>query len=467
MITSKTDLIDKILKELRRAQIEPWKPPPPGKVKELRLPPGLPLSDGRQIRATDKLLDAVSDYSNITLTNEPTLKSRFKNAELYQLAARSFAEVLQSVDLDKANTELCDTVKSDVDKKLEEMIARHRQAIQLTLGCHLIDGDAAYPIKIGPVVFETREQWRLRSEREGKLTAITARRLKAAWGGEKLRKRKTSHDSLNEGAILDTIGNGPTVCTVSTDGLSSKMIKEKGLLAARLAMTAISLIWTNPSQGLSWMNLLYDGQVFHRHYVLFRESGYAGSSSSISQTPFGRWTDDDMISYLKSYQWLFDQAGEALNNYVQPAKGAARPIITNALFLSLWWFYEACREPSDQMATTKFAASMDALSGGHKAKGIINFIEARLGMRADKSIMKDGQTVKKVVTEFYDAGRSRMIHGSSDNFAHDWSEVRSAAEAVGRHCLVAASDWLTENPNPMTLKRFPNHRSGCCSRFIR
>lgn len=445
-MASKIELIHKVLYELRRAQIEPWKPPSPGKVKELRLPPGLPLSDGRQISATDELLDAVSDYSNLILANDQALKSRFKNAELYQLAAKSFAEILQSVDLDKTNTELCDTVKSDVDAKLQEMTARHRQTIQLTLGCNVFQGDAAYPITIGPVMFETREQWRLRSEGDGKLTAVTARRLEAKWAGKILKVRKTSYDSLNEGAVLDTIGNCPTVCTISTDGLSSILIKEKGLLVARLAMTAISLIWTNPSQGLSWMHLYYDGRVYGRHYVLFGEKGYAGSSSATSQHPFGRWTDDDMISYLKSYQWLFDQVGEALYNYVQPAKSAARPNIMNALFLSLWWFYEACREPSDQMATTKFAASMDALSGGRKAKGIINFIEARLGVSANKSIMKDGRTVKKVVAEFYDAGRSRMIHGSSDNFAHDWSEVRSAAESVGRHCLTAASDWLAKNP---------------------
>lgn len=451
-MASKDDLILKVLVELRRAQIEPWAPPPPGKVRELRLPPGLPLSDGRQMSVTSELLDAVSDYSEMILGNEPGLKSRFKSGELYQLAARSFGEALQSVDLDKTNIELRDAVKNDVDAQIREMIERHRQAIQLTLGCHLFDGDAAYPIAIGPVVFETREQWRSRTESEGKLTAITARRLKATWDGRTMRKRKTTHDSLIERAMLDAVGKCPVVCTVSTDGLSSKMIKEKGLLAARLAMTAISLIWTNPSQGLSWMNLRYDGQVFQQHYVLFRDDGYAGSSSGISQMPSGRWTDDEMISYLNSYQWLFDQVGEALNNYVQPAKSAERPTTMNALFLSLWWFYTACRELSDQMAVTWFAASMDALSGGKKAKGIMNFIDARLGVGADESIMKDGRSVKKVVTEIYDAGRSRMVHGSSDSFAHDWSDVRSAAEAIGRHCLIAAIDWLADNPKSDDIK---------------
>ncbi|MEM8826883.1 MAG: hypothetical protein AAGD40_08180, partial [Pseudomonadota bacterium] len=301
---SKDDLILKVLEELRRAQIEPWAPPPPGKVRELHLPPGLPLIDGRQLSVTSELLDAVSDYYKMILDNEPALKSRFKNAELYQLAERSFGEVLQSVDLDKTDIELLDTVKNDVDTKLQEMIGAHRRAIQLTLGCHLFDGDAAYPIAIGPVMFETREQWRSRAECEGKLTATTARRLKAIWDGRTLRKRKVTHDSLNERVMLDTIGQCPVVCTVSTDGLSSKMIQEKGLLAARLAMTAISLIWNKPSQGLSWMNLHYDGRVFHRHYVLFSDEGYAGSRASISQIPSGRWTDNEMLSCLNSYQWL-------------------------------------------------------------------------------------------------------------------------------------------------------------------
>ncbi len=445
-MTSKEKIIHTVLFELRRAQIEPWTPPPSGEVKELRLPPGLPLSDGRQMSATSELLDAVYDYSNMILDNNPDLKSRFKKRDLYQLAARSFGEVLQSIDLDQTNIELCDTVKKNVDAKLQEMIGRHRQAVQLALGCHLLDGGAAYPIAIGPVVFETREQWRSRMELEDKLTAITARRLKATWDGQTLRKRKTINEALDERAMIDTIGECPIVCTVSTDGLSSKMINEKGLLAARLAMTAISLVWTNPSLALSWMNLRYDGQAFRRDYILFRDGGYAGRASSISQMPSGRWTDDETISYLKSYQRLFDQVGEALNYYVQPATSAVRPTTMNALFLSLWWFYESCREPSDQMATTKFAASMDALTGGYKAKGIIKFIEARLGVAADNKIMKDGRTVRKVVTDIYDSKRSRMIHGSSDSFAHDWSDVRSAAEAVGRHCLIAAIDWLANNP---------------------
>lgn len=443
---TKSDLVTKILDELRIAQHEPWVPLPDGQVTELRFPPNLPIGDEMEISATDALLEAIDSYSKILSANDPALKSRFRQDELYQLATLAFGKVLKSIDLDQTNATLCDAVKSETDKQIYELAANHEQPLMLTLGCHLLDGDAAYPILIGPVVFETREQWRLRSESEGKITAITSRRLSSAWSGNKARKRNPSDDSSYERALLDMVDSCSIICTISTKGLSSKMLKEKGLLAARLAMAAVSLIWQRPSKALDWMNLNYDGSLFLRRYVLFREKGGAGYSSSISQLPKGRWTDDQLISTLHSYQWLFDQVGEALFNYAQPMQSVARPKVMNALLLSLWWFYEACRESSDQMAVTKFAASMDAISGGHKARGIIKFIEARLGKTADQPIMTDGSTVRKIVKEFYDDGRSRMVHGSSSDFGHDWTNNRATAEVVSRHCLIAACNWLSTHP---------------------
>jgi hypothetical protein len=118
----------------------------------------------------------------------------------------------------------------------------------------------------------------------------------------------------------------------------------------------------------------------------------------------------------------------------------------NALLLSLWWFHAACREPQDQMATTMFTASMDALAAGGKAKGIVRLIEARLGPKADDPLMKDGRSTSSVIGQIYDAGRSRLIHGSSADFAHDWTSMRGGAEAIGRWLLVACCDWLSENP---------------------
>ena len=128
--------------------------------------------------------------------------------------------------------------------------------------------------------------------------------------------------------------------------------------------------------------------------------------------------------------------GEALFSYVQPTRKVMRLRVMNALFLSLWWFHEACREPLDQIASTKFAASMDALVVGQSANDIIRFIEVQLGPKADDPIMKDGRTTRETITKIYNASRSRLIHGNSSDFAHDWSQVRGTAEAIGRWCLI-------------------------------
>lgn len=442
---SKNELIKVILQELRRAQREPWVPPPQGRVKELRFPPALPLEDGKQLYGTDELLKAVADYSAVYVASNPELRLRFKNKELEQLFRRAFGAVLREVDLEESDELLCPILKDDVDQKIEELTGHNQEKIEFTAGCHLFKASDVYPLRVGPVLFETRDQWVQRALGDRKISEITGRRLRAAWSSLRLRKRKASLETYAEESILEAVGPCDIICSVTTDGLSSRMVQEKSLVASRLAMAAIAMMWAHPSQGLEWMNLLYDRRLPRRHYVLFATGRWAGSSSSMSQMPTGRWTDAELLAELRSYQGLFDQFGEALFAYVQPRLTVTRPTMMNALFLSLWWHHEACRESSDQMATTKFVAGLDALVPGQDAQAIMRFIQARPGFKPSDPLMKDGRTTKAVIMELYNARRSRLIHGSSSNFAQDWSSVRSTAEAVGRLCLVSAADWLATN----------------------
>ncbi len=384
-MASKKELIKTILQELRKAQTTEWNPPADGPVNRISLPPSLPIGNGKQLRATDVLLEAVLSYSKLWLENDPLLRPRFKVEEFNKLARQAFGKVLQTVDLDERNDALVESIIKAIDPLLIESIAQHHRAIDLTLGCHLLKGGDAYPTRVGPVLFESRPLWLQRSLALERLSPITVRRLESRWAAKSMGKRKPSIDEHTERAALDAIGDCPIICTVETSGLSGKYVQEKGLLAARLAMLAVALMWAHPSEGLRWMHLLYDRRAFHRHTLLFSEKRFAGSNSDISQMPEGRWTNAELIADLRAYQWLFDQVGEALFNYVQPTRDIARPQVMNALFLSLWWFHEACREPLDQIATTKFAASMDALVKGQSANHIIQFIEARLGSRLVQS----------------------------------------------------------------------------------
>ena len=349
------------------------------------------------------------------------------------------------LDIDGADEELLLDLRIKVSDLLGSRI-RHRDGpISLTLGCNLFEGDVPYPIQIGPILFETREQWRLRLLSEGKISNVTARRLAARWAGNHTRSRKRSLDEDAETAILNSIGGCTTVCTVITKGLSSANTKEKGLLAARMAMASIAMIWSRPSQALEWMTLQYDRRLDHRYTVRFSSGTNVGYSNERAQFPCGKSIDEEEIESLRSYARLFEQVGQALTSYIKPSEHITRPALMNAIFLSLWWFHEACREPLDQIAVTKFAASMDALVKGQDAHAILRFIKARTGIGPKEMLMANGLTAEKVMERVYGTGRSQLIHGSSTDFAHDWSETRSIAEVVGRRCLVEALDWMSRN----------------------
>ena len=68
---------------------------------------------------------------------------------------------------------------------------------------------------------------------------------------------------------------------------------------------------------------------------------------------------------------------------------------------------------------------MDAiLVKGQNANSIMKFLKARGNYDEHSSLMADGRTTKSVITELYGLRRSQLLHGSSVDFAHDWSSAR-------------------------------------------
>lgn len=442
----KLELIETAVDELRLAQSENIAHKPSGSFSSLRMPPALPLKDGMELRATEKLIGAVSEYAVLWRDNQPELKNCLTIKEFRRIVSLAFGEILAKTDLEAPTHKIIDEARKEIDKEIELGVENSDRCVEIVLGCEVLRSNNSYPLEIGPVRFQTRNRWLVSAVAKGDVSDISARRLRKAWEGNRLKKRKPSLDAEKEQSIVDTVGSSTTICTVVCDGLSFDMISEKSLLASRLAMSAISLIWQRPSQGLQWMNLNYDGVFYHRHYVMFGEGGRYGASHSISMLSDGAWTSDEFSERISEYADTLDILGEALKVYVQPNNVYTRPAVLNSLFLSLWWFYEGCRESSDKIATTKFSASLDALSGGKKAKGIVKLIGARIGPQANDKLMNDGRTTKKVVAEVYDAGRSRLMHGSSTDYAQDWVALRATAEVIARLCLLNTTSWLAENP---------------------
>ena len=426
---SVTDLI-KELTELQNS-------PAAGHVKDddFPLPRMIPTGDGRSIVVSKKIDQIIASVARRMKENDRSLSTSHTDAEWITAVRRAFGAALLPTDLDADATANARTVLTSVKEILKADIPSG--PLQYAFGCTLFGFTNAVAFEIGPVRVEARSEWLARKASEGAVSKVTLRRVEHAWQGKMLPKRKPSYDSIRESDILDAIGKCPYVCSVSTVGLATGAGKEKALVAARLALTGVALLWETPSKALDGFNLIYDRNVRRQTVLMFAPGKAILAGRQLSHMPHG--------PYFKPAEWekvfnakrqTFAVIGEVLEYLLSPTGDVRRPEMMKILAQALLWFHEACRESVTLMAIVNFAASMDALARGGRENEILRVLHARLGINTDATIYQDGPTVKSVIEQIYRYGRSRTIHGTNDKLGYDWSVTASHAQQFARLCLL-------------------------------
>lgn len=377
--------------------------------------------------------------------NDASLALSHRDQEWTQLVRRAFGPALAAIDLADDPEVNADSVLVAVRESLRDSVQVHEQ--EHAFGCTLFGSEVA-EFSIGPVRFEARQDWLDRKLQDGGIARLTGERVRKAWSRQRPRKRKNVFEQLREENILEAIGKCRYVCTVSTSGLAPEAGKIKAQMGARLALTAVSLLWETPSVTLDGFNLLIDRSVRHQRSLVFVPGKEMLGGSSLQGRPEGprmdpnRWSD-----LLTKYSRIFSTAGEAITYYLSPTGQVARPKLMNSLVQAMIWFHEACREQVDLMAIVNFAAALDAMASGKESAGILNLLQARLGVARDDKFLPNGETTKQVVEQIYGRGRSRAIHGTNDRIGHDWTSTRRVSEMVSRETLLACLDWAGTNPS--------------------
>ncbi len=367
-------------------------------------------------------------------------KDKFTDSEWDAMVRREFGFSLSGHCEDMSPEEnaeaLLATVKTTIDGRISDIQER-----EYVFGCHVSNVSELKPISIGPVLFEPRIAWLTRVRGESKISKISCSRLERVWQGKKLRKRKNSKQARIERDILETIGNGEFVCSVTVGPMGSEAAHQNALIAARIATTAISLGWSTPSAALKAMTLIYDREPHPQKCIVFWPGGQIGSSSSLSFVPGG-------VTGLNAEQWeelqsnlsdIFKCAGEAIRYVTHGRNLNLTPTLVQSFFQALLWFHEGCRETSDVMAIVKFCSSMEALGNGRGLEGINDLIKAHVKPADEHKLRKD---VKKL----YGVGRSRTLHGTNDRLGYDWSSSRFLAETLARLILLACLQRAAEQP---------------------
>jgi hypothetical protein len=454
-MTSLTTTVADIIVELKKLQNKTK--PPIDKDDPFQLPRMIGTGDGNGIivsRKIDRLIETVSRH---LILNDPSLARRVRDEEWNTTVRGAFGPALVRIDLDDDLQQNALAVLDSVVTSIKNDASAYGPR-EFAFACTLFSNNTAISaFAIGPVRFEPRLDWLTRKVAEGAIPTISERRIKRAWNGGKLAKRKASMQSIREKNIMHAVGNAPYVCSISTSGFATVAALENALTAARLSLTSIALLWQTPSKALAGLNLTYDRIPHQQISLSFVPGNVLLWGAKWSHMPHGPYlAPGEWEKRFANFSGYFKVVGEIVDYFLSADGNVARPKMMNVLGQALLWFHEGCRETVTLMAIVKFSASMDALGGGRKADGIRKIINVRLGIKDGQTIRSGGPTMKATIDAIYSHGRSRTLHGTNEKLGNDWSSIRAVAEQFARMCLMACIDWAANNATadePSLLKK--------------
>lgn len=398
----------------------------------------------------EKEIRAVADWLR---SQRSTTKSQYTLKEWRNLVRSAFANPLTSLDLTKADAENGKTLKKLLDAAIKSA-PQTLPSLFMMMGCSLFQETLPSPLAIGSVLFETKGDWLARAEQSEQISHKIRNRMERAFAGRRLAKPKDAWQDHSEKSILDVLRAHPVVCTVETKDLAPAMAKERSIIAARLAQTAIALFWQSPSNALEGFHLSVDSGCRHVATLFYAPQAKRMTGGSyLVGMPHGPSVQPKTLSgFFAEARGLLDVAGKAIECWTSTSAADKAPEILRTFAQAMFLFSEGCRETYAPMAIVKFTATLDALVEGRRAKGIKALFKARLPNSKPTAKVYGDKDMDALIQWLYDAGRSRIVHGTNAEILHDWSEVRGLSEFLTRACLISCMDWYRQHPTATKTK---------------
>ena len=414
--------------------------------------PGLIYAGSGGSIATNEVMETeIRNVADWMFKQRPQARDKHSLKEWRSKTREAFGPALAQLDFNRTLRENAKELKVDIETKLDEYSAGHSSRGR-SLGCGLFSEPPTDPFAIGPVVFDTKSRWLDHALNNSDISKTTHRRLGRAFCGKKLEKRKSSLDSLQEDSILRVLSDAQMVCTVTTEGMAPELGEERTILAARLALISIALLWREPSKMLESFGLSTDhGLGVVRLIPVAPGTRMLGGSKVIGR-PFGMpVSQKEWSSILEDEREYFELSGKMILCWTSPEEDKQASSLLRGLSRALFWFWKGCTEEFDLMSIVSFTASLESLTGGGQSSAIKKLVKARLGIDEGDEIVS-GTTLNQVLERIYGVGRSRTLHGTNQDMLHDWSDWRAIGESLTRVCIVSSMEWCQKNKLESDIK---------------
>lgn len=301
------------------------------------------------------------------------------------------------------------------------------------------------PFTVGPVRFLTRNQWIdsvdfPKNAKEMFLESPEANfRWKEILKQALLKPRDLSPLEGLAGVVYGAVNECPSLLEVTIQNYEIEYSRKLGKIVCKTALDAISLV-------------LGSTEFFHQQALQGERLPPVGSSSLVGSNGF-LWLPGNSLSkriphlsadhVAKARSDMVDilpAFSSILNGLVNPVDHK-HPKLANRWATALDWFSEGHRESSDAIAVAKFGTCLDVLSCGGKYEGIAKMVTHLTGTGEDTQVIQEPQprTLKQLVKDIYDDGRSKILHGTYFDRLESFARERQRASQLSRVVLIESA----------------------------
>lgn len=397
----------------------------------------------------------------------PKLAIRVAHAELISLLRQAVADLHAEGVLDDDGA----ANLKRLDEAVKHILENIRTDFTHSFPAWTLGMEFEGPFIVGPVTVMTRDQWldAVDFSDYAKGNYLGGDPRNHEWKDTLLQALSRPTEVVQEGEaplpglaalMYGPLRSAPSLLRLSLSGYEKSLSKKAARQVCKTALDGLSLMLGG--KDLFHKQTLADDRMPPiDHHTLIESNGFLclpgfglnkrfrGIDVKVIKDELGK---DDM-------QQMLDALAHILNSLVSPALHR-HPQLAMRWAMALDWLAEGEREAGEAIALAKIGTSLDVLTEGGKFGGILDLLTHLTNWKEDDTfkIGPNSRTLRWLVKELYDNGRSRILHGNVFDRLQSFEDMRIVGALLGRVALIECALRLkhyTGEDSPKAFRTIP------------
>ncbi len=376
---------------------------------------------------------------------------------------KRFAELVRQVVADLHASEALVNVAKPLKALVDELTDRVDKAsltFTHSFPAWTFGVEATGEWNFGPVTFLTWSQWldRVDFSDHAKAAVFNEPEANARWKDlllESMKDRNKAAPAGLAGMFVSSVTSCPAVLRVEVGGLEKSQSRKLAEIVCKAALDAVSLL-VGQRQSFVQQALQVERLPPMGIDSIVESNGYLWMPGSSLTGRVPSMEGSRVRQFLQDFQDEIQAMAHAVNGLLD--RSHPHPQLASRWATALDWYAEGQRERSDAVALAKIGTSLDVLSSGGKFAGILNLLTNLLGLPEGATLTQGvkQRTLRAVVKEIYDNGRSQILHGSRHDRMEAFESDRNVATFLARLALIEAALRLKDYSGNDEAKAFTN-----------